>query len=79
VSHVDDKVGANLVSDLAHASIVDQTAVGRGTSDQALGAVELSVGLKSIVVDDASLEVDTVGEGFEVGRDSRDPTRPSQQ
>lgn len=73
VSHVDNEVGADLVSDLAHASVVDQAAVGGGTSDQALGAVELSVGLELIVVNDTGLKVDTVGEGLEVGRDSRDP------
>ena len=75
VGHVNNEVRANLVSNLAHALIVDQTAVGRCTGDNALGAVELSVVLQHVVVNDASLEVDTVGEGLEVGRDSRDPNR----
>ena len=74
VSHVHDEVGTDLVGDLAHALVVNQTAVGGGTSDKALGAVELSVGLQGIVVNDTGLEVDTVGEGFEVSGDSRDPT-----
>ncbi len=75
VSHVHNEVGADLVSDLAHASIVNQTAVGRSTSDQALRAVELGIGLEGVVVDDPSLKVDAVGEGFEVGRDSGDPVQ----
>lgn len=75
VSHIHNEVGADLVSNLTHALVVNQTAVGRGTGDQALGAVELSVGLQGVIVNDASLEVDTVGEGFKVGGDSRDPTR----
>ena len=75
VGHVNNEVRANLVSNLAHARIVDQTAVGRGTGNNALRTVELSVVLQHVVVNDASLEVDTVGEGLEVGRDSRDPNR----
>lgn len=75
VGHVDNKVGTNLVGDLAHALVVNQTAVGRGTSDQDLGAVQLSVGLEGVIVDDTGLQVDTVGEGLEVGGDSRDPDR----
>ena len=73
VSHINDEVGANLLGDLAHALVVNQTAVGGGTGDQALGAVELSVGLQSVVVNNAGFKVDTVGEGFEVGGDGRDP------
>lgn len=73
VGHVDNEVGTDLVSDLAHALVVDQTAVGGGTGDQALGAVELSIGLQSVVVNDAGLQVNAVGEGLEVSRDGRDP------
>lgn len=75
VSHVDNEVGADLVSDLAHAGVVDQTAVGGGTSNQALGAVELSVGLEGFIVNDTGLKVDAVGEGFEVSRNSGDPAQ----
>jgi hypothetical protein len=75
VGHVDNKVGTDLVSDLAHALVVDQTAVGRGTGNQDLGTVQLSVGLKGVIVDDAGLQVDTVGEGLEVSGDSGDPDR----
>lgn len=73
VGHVDDEVSADLVGDLAHTLVVDQTAVSGGTGDQALGAVHLSVGFQLVVVNDTGLEVDTVGEGLEVGRDSGDP------
>jgi hypothetical protein len=73
VSHVHNEIGADLVSDLAHAGIVNQTAVGGSTSDQALRAVELGIGLEGVVVDDTGLEVDAVGEGFEVSRDSGNP------
>lgn len=75
MGHINDEVSADLVSDLAHALIVDQAAVGGGTGNQTLGAVELSVGLQGIVINDTSLKVDTVGEGLEVSRDSRDPER----
>ena len=72
VSHVDDEVGANLIGNLAHALVVNQTAVGGGTGDQTLGAVHLGVTLKSVVVDDTGLKVDTVREGLEVGGNGRD-------
>ena len=73
VSHVDDKVCANKVCDLSHASIVDQTAVCGSTSNQDLGSVHQSILLQFVIIDDSSLEVYTVWEGFEVGRDSGDP------
>lgn len=73
VSHVNHEVGTNGVGNLAHTLVVDQTAVGRGTSDQNLRAVEDGVLLERIVVNDAGLLVDAVGHGLEVGGDSRDP------
>jgi len=73
VSHVDHEVAADLVANLAEALVVDGTAVGRGTGNDDLGSVHESVLLELVVVDDASLEVDTVGEGLEVGGNSRDP------
>jgi hypothetical protein len=72
VSHVDDEVGTDEVGNLAHALVVNQTAVGRGAGDEDLGAVEDNVLLELLVVDDAGLEVDAVGHGLEVGRDGRD-------
>lgn len=73
VSHIDDKVSANGVGNLAHALVVNQTAVGRGTGDEDLGTEELGVLLEGIVVNEASVNVDAVGHGLEVGGDSRDP------
>lgn len=73
VGHVDHEVAADLVANLAEALVVDGTAVCRGTGNDDLGSVHESVLLELVVVDDASLEVDTVGEGFEVGGNSRDP------
>lgn len=73
VGHVDNKVGTDKVSNLAHTSIVDVTAVRRGTSNEDLGAVEDSGLLEHLVVDDTSLGVDTVWHGLEVDRDSGDP------
>ena len=72
VSHVDHEVAANKVGDLAHAGVVDLAAVGRGTGNEDLGAVHEGVLLELVVVDDASLEVDAVGEGLEVGGDGGD-------
>lgn len=72
VSHVDHEVAANSVGDLAHAGVVNLAAVGRGTGNKDLGAVHEGVLLELVVVDDASLEVDAVREGLEVGGDSRD-------
>ena len=66
VSHIHHEVAADLVSDLAHAGVVDLTAVGRGTGDQDLGAVHQSVLLELVVVDEAGFEIDAVGEGLEV-------------
>lgn len=73
VSHVDNEVGTDRVGNLAHALVVDQTAVGGSTGNKHLGAVQDGVLGKLVIVDDASLEVDTVGHGLEVGRDSGDP------
>lgn len=75
VSHVNDKVGTNGVGDLAHATVVDQAAVGRGTSNENLGAEEDGVLLEGVVVNDAGLQVDSVGHRLEVGGDGRDPVR----
>lgn len=75
VSHVNNEVGTDLVGDLAHALVVNQTAVGRGTGNETLGAVHLGVLLEGVVVNDTGLKVDTVREGLKVGGDSRDPTK----
>lgn len=72
VSHVDHEVGTDGVGNLAHALVVDETAVGRGTGNEDLGAVEDGVLLEHVVVDDASLLIHAVGHGLEVGGDGRD-------
>ena len=78
VGHVDHEVGAAGIGNFAEAAIVDQTAVGGGADHDDLGAVHHGVGLELLVVDDAGLEVDAEGEGFEVCRDCRDSESRSQ-
>ena len=72
VGHVDNEVGTDGVGNLAHTLVVNETAVGRGTGDKDLGAIQLNVLLELVVVDDAGLEVHSVGHGFKVGGNSRD-------
>jgi hypothetical protein len=74
VGHINNKVGTNEVGNLAHAGIIDQSAVGGCTSNKDLWSVHQSILLKLIIIDDTGLEVDPVWEGFEVGRDRRDPS-----
>lgn len=71
--HVHHQVAADLVSDLAHAGVVDLTAVCGGTSHKDLGAVHERILLELIVIDQTGVEVDAVGEGLEVGGDGGDP------
>jgi hypothetical protein len=73
MGHVDHEVAADLVANLAETLVVDGTAVGRGTSNDNLGSVHESVLLELVIVDDTSLEVDTVGEGLEVSGNGRNP------
>lgn len=73
VSHIHQKVGANLVGDFAHAGVVDLAAVGRSSGHQDLGSVHERILFELIVVDEAGLEVDAVREGLEVSRDGGDP------
>ena len=73
VSHINNEVSTNKICDLAHAGVIDQAAVGRCSSNEDFGSVHEGILLQLIVVDNASLEVNAVWEGFEVGRDSRDP------
>jgi hypothetical protein len=74
MSHINDKVCTNEIRDLAHTTVVDQAAVGRGSSNKDLRSVHQSILLQSVIIDDASFEVDTVWEGFEVGGNGRNPT-----
>lgn len=73
VSHIDNEVGTHGVGNLAHALVVDETAVSRGTGNEDLGAKENGILSQLVVVDDAGLDVDSVGHGLEVGRDGGDP------
>jgi hypothetical protein len=73
VSHIDNEVGTNGVGDLAHALVVNETAVSRGTGNKDLRAEENGVLLEGIIVNDAGVEVDTVRHGLKVSRDSRNP------
>jgi hypothetical protein len=66
MGHVHQEVAADLVRDLTHAGVVDFAAVGGGTGDEHLGAVHEGVLLELVVVDEAGVEVHTVGEGLEV-------------
>lgn len=73
VGHVDDEVGANRVGDLAHAAVVDETAVGRGSGHKDLGAVKDGGLLEHVVINDAGFNVNTVWHGLEVGGDGGNP------
>lgn len=73
VSHVHEKVAADLVSDFTHTSVVDLAAVGGGTGNEDLRAVHESILLELVVINETSVEVDAVGESLEVCGDGRDP------
>jgi hypothetical protein len=73
VSHVNNEVCTDKIRDLPHASIINQSAVCRCTSNEDLGSVHKGILFKLVIVDDTSFEVNAVWEGFEVGRDGRNP------
>jgi hypothetical protein len=77
VGHIDNEIGTDRIGNLAHAAVVNKTAVRGCACNQDLRAVELSIRLKGIVVDDTSLEVDSVREGLKVRRDCGDPALES--
>lgn len=66
VSHISEHVGVDLVANLADALVVDQTAVGTGASNNDLGSVEYGELLELLIVDEAGLLVEAVGDGLEV-------------
>merc|ERR1712130_990095 len=72
VGHVHHQVAADLVRNLSHLLVVNRSAVCRSAGDDDLGAVHHGILLELLVVDNASLEVDSVGEGLEVGGHSAD-------
>lgn len=61
MGHIGKHVGVDLVANLAHALVVDQTAVGAGTCDNDLGAVDLSELLELVVVNQACGLVQAIG------------------
>lgn len=67
MGHIDNKVSTDRVSNLPHALIVNQTTISRGPGDEDLGAVEDSVLGELVIIDDASLKVNSVGHGLKVG------------
>jgi hypothetical protein len=73
VCHVHHQVASDLVGNLAHTGVVNFAAVSGCAGYKDLGAVHERVLLKLVVVDDASVEVDAVREGLEVGGDGGDP------
>lgn len=66
VSHVGQQVGVGLVADLAHALIVDKTAVGTGAGNNDLGAVDERKLLELVVVDQTGRLIQSVWERLEV-------------
>lgn len=72
MSHIRQKICSNLVGDGTHALVVDKARVGRGSGDDDLGSVEDSVVAELVIVDQASLLVQAVGEGLEVLGHHRD-------
>mmetsp|Transcript_9452 Transcript_9452/g.16238 ORF Transcript_9452/g.16238 Transcript_9452/m.16238 type:complete len:262 (+) Transcript_9452:77-862(+) len=65
VRHVSQQPRVVLISDLAHASVVNGARVGGGASDQKLRTVQFRVLLHLVVVDEAGLLVQAVRERLE--------------
>lgn len=72
MGHVGHEVGTVLVGNLAEAGIVPLTRVGRGTTDEDLGAEELSVLLEAVEINETGGGIDLVGHGLEVDRGGGD-------
>ena len=72
VGHVHEEEGAVGIGDLTELLVVPITRVGGSTADEHGGLEEGGVLLELLVVDEAGLGVDAVGEGLEVDRGGRD-------
>ena len=72
VRHVDHEVAANFVCDLAHALVVDRSAVRACACYESLGPVHQCIFLELVVVDDASIQIYAVREGLKVCRHCTD-------
>jgi hypothetical protein len=72
VGHVREKVGANVVGNLAHALVLNQPAVCRRAGDNNLGAVEVCQLLHLLVVNEAGLLIESVRQGLKILGDGGD-------
>ena len=77
VRHVGHEVGVRLITDLAHALIVDKAAVSTRASNDNLGPIEGRKLLQLVVVDGACLFIKTIWESLKVLRDEGDLFRRS--
>ncbi len=73
MGHVDYEVGSYEVGNLAHALVVDESAVCRSACYQALWSVHERILFQSVIVDYACVDVHSVRESLEVGGNSRNP------
>lgn len=74
VSHINHKICTDQVGNLAHALVINQSAVCGGTGNQHFRSIQDGILLKLIIINDTGLKVNAVGEGLEVCRDCRDST-----
>lgn len=73
VGHIYDKVCAAQICDFAHPFVVNQSAVGRSSSNENFGAIHQSVFLQHLIVDYSGFKIYSVGKGFEICGDGGDP------
>lgn len=71
MSHVGQQVRAYIISQLAHALVLDKPTVSRCSSHDDLWSVEVCQLLHAVVVDDASLLIQSVGKCLVVLGDGR--------
>lgn len=64
--HVDDEVCAASISNLAHARVIDGTAIGRSAGNDDLWTVKQSISFERVIVYNPSFEIDPVREGLKV-------------
>merc|ERR1719421_150773 len=66
VSHVHEQKSTTAIGYLTETGIVPLTRVSRASHDEHGGLKQVSLGSKSVIVDETSLRVDTVGKTLEV-------------
>ena len=64
--HVNQEVRSAEVCYLPHSLVINQSTVRGGSSNEDFGPIHESVFFQGFVIDEACLEVDAVGERFEV-------------